>query len=140
MHRRSVIVLFAALSVLAASSAVFSFQSTQSQPASDAAAIPAGVREAAWSPDSKRLVVSRFGAWWTMAPDGRDAKRVITKPGDWIAERDPAWSPDGRTIAFSASANGQFDLWTVPASGGTATRLTSIAGDERWPSWTRDGR
>jgi gamma-glutamyltranspeptidase len=140
MRRRSVIVLLAALSVLAASSAVFSFQSTQAQTAADSTAIPAGVREAAWSPDSKRLVVSRFGALWTMAPDGRDAKRVITKPGDWIAERDPAWSADGKTIAFSASANGQFDLWTVPASGGTATRLTSMPGDERWPSWTRDGR
>jgi hypothetical protein len=33
-----------------------------------------------------------------------------------------------------------FDIWIVAASGGTARQLTSIAGDERWPSWTRDGR
>jgi gamma-glutamyltranspeptidase len=98
------------------------------------------VREAAWSRDSKRLVVSRFDALWTMAPDGRDAKRLISKPGDWITERDPEWSSDGKTIAFSANTNGQFDLWTVSANGGTPTRVTSMAGDERWPSWTRDGR
>jgi gamma-glutamyltranspeptidase/glutathione hydrolase len=101
---------------------------------------PAGVREAAWSPDGKRLAVSRYDAVWTMAPDGKGAKRVVPKPGDWIAERDPAWSPDGKSLAFSASSAGQFDVWIAPASGGTARRVTSLSGDERWPSWTRDGR
>jgi gamma-glutamyltranspeptidase / glutathione hydrolase len=101
---------------------------------------PAGVREAAWSPDGKRLAVSRFDLLWTMAPDGRDAKRIVTRPGDWIAERDPDWSPDGKSIAFAAETNGQFDLWMVPSSGGAATRVTSTPGDERWPSWTRNGR
>jgi len=109
-------------------------------PSAQDAAVATGVREAAWSPDGRRLAVTWFDAVWTMTPEGRDAKRVVTKPDGWISERDPAWSPDGRTIAFSANTNGQFDVWTAPASGGSARRLTTTPGDERWPSWTRDGR
>jgi Tol biopolymer transport system component len=103
-------------------------------------AVTAGVREAAWSPDGKRVAVSWFDAVWTMTPEGRDARRLAPKPEGWIVERDPAWSADGKSIAFSASTNGHFDIWITPASGGTARRLTSASGDERWPSWTRDGR
>src|SRR3954470_19725683 len=108
---RSLIVLLVCGSVLAVSSSAASSYQTTSGTTPDASTNATGVREAAWSPDSKRLVVSRFDAIWTMAPDGRDAKRVVSKPGDWIAERDPEFSADGKTIAFSASTNGQFDLW-----------------------------
>jgi len=101
---------------------------------------PVGIREAAWSPDGKRLAVSWFDAIWTMAPDGRDPKRVVKKPGEWVSERDPAWSPDGRSIAFSTDTAGQYDVWVAPSNGGAARRVTSWAGDERWPSWTRDDR
>ncbi len=100
----------------------------------------AGVREAAWSPDGRRLAVSWYDAIWTMSPAGGDRKRVATRPGSWTSERDPAWSVDGRSIAFAAATDGEFDLWIAPAGGGTARKLTSLPGDERWPSWTRDGR
>ena len=99
-----------------------------------------GVREPAWSPDGKRLAVSWFEAIWTMTPEGRDAKHVVTRTGGWVSERDPAWSHDGKSIAFSADTSGEFDIWVAPAGGGAARRVTSMPGDERWPSWTRDGR
>jgi gamma-glutamyltranspeptidase len=103
------------------------------------AAVTTGVREAAWSPDSKHIAVTLFDAIWTMTPEGKDAKRVVTATQGWAAERDPAWSPDGKQIAFSASVNGEFDVWVAPAGGGAARRISSAAGDERWPSWTTDG-
>jgi gamma-glutamyltranspeptidase/glutathione hydrolase len=108
--------------------------------AQEPAPLTTGVREAAWSPDGRRLAATWFDAIWTMNADGRDSKRVVATVQGWAAERDPAWSPDGRTIAFSASTNGEFDLWVAPAAGGAARRVTSDAGDERWPSWTPDGR
>jgi gamma-glutamyltranspeptidase len=103
-------------------------------------AVAAGVREAAWAPDNRRIAVSWLDAIWTMTPEGKDARRLVSRPGSWIAERDPIWSPDGRTIVFAANTNGQFDLWAAPAGGGQARRVTSADGDERWPSFTRDGR
>jgi gamma-glutamyltranspeptidase len=144
MRHRFFLLILAVSTGWAAAASVAGLQSAVTTPQAaitpDASAITAGVRDAAWSPDGKRLAISRFDAIWTVAPDGRDAKRLVPKPGDWIAERDPDWSPDGRSIAFSASTNGQFDIWIAPAAGGAATRVTSTAGDERWPSWTRDGR
>ncbi len=101
---------------------------------------PVGVREAAWSPDGKRLAVTWFDALWTMTPEGRDARKVVARGGGWVSQRDPSWSRDGGSIAFSADTGGAFDVWIAPARGGAARRVTSMAGDERWPSWTSDGR
>ncbi len=50
--------------------------------------------------------------------------------------RHPAPSPDGSVIAFSWRG----DLWTVPASGGEARRLTANPAADRFPVWSRDGR
>ena len=119
----------------------------QTAPATPAASAgPSGVREAAWSPDGKRLAASWFDVIWTMAPDGTNPKRLVPAPRPdqpltgWISERDPVWSPDGKSIAFAVSAADGFDLWIAPSAGGPARRVTSFAGDERWPSFTPDGR
>jgi tricorn protease len=50
--------------------------------------------------------------------------------------RYPTLSPDGRTIAFAY----QGDLWSVPATGGRATRLTSHAAREAQPVFSADGK
>jgi gamma-glutamyltranspeptidase len=139
--RRLGVMLAAALAALV-STGVPAFVSTAhllAAPQEPAAAVTTGVREAAWSLDGKRIAASWFDAIWTMTPDGKDPKRLVSTPQGWAAERDPAWSPDGKQIIFSASTNGEFDLWVAPASGGTARKITSSAGDERWPSWTPDG-
>lgn len=49
---------------------------------------------------------------------------------------DPALSPDGKTLAFQW----QGDIWTVPAVGGMATRLTVNPAIDEAPVWTPDGR
>lgn len=48
----------------------------------------------------------------------------------------PAWSPDGRWIAFSR----QGDIWTVPAEGGEAVALTQGPAYHFEPAWSPDGR
>ena len=99
-----------------------------------------GMRDPAFSPDGKRIAVSWLETVWTMTPDGREEKALVTARGAWVSERDPAWSPDGKSIAFAADTNGAFDVYVAPAAGGAARKVTSMGGDERWPSWTRDGR
>jgi tricorn protease len=49
---------------------------------------------------------------------------------------DPTVSPDAQTIVFSYDT----DLWSVPAKGGTALRLTAMDGEETLPSISPDGK
>jgi TolB protein len=47
---------------------------------------------------------------------------------------DPAWSPDGRWIAFSMRG----DIWKVPAEGGAAVQLTTGPDHHYEPAWSPD--
>jgi len=38
------------------------------------------------------------------------------------------WSPDGKTLAYCAERNGNFDIYTIPVEGGVETRLTDAPG------------
>lgn len=51
---------------------------------------------------------------------------------DAIMRFDPFWSGDGERIYFPYQQRGAFDLWSVPASGGVATRVTNVGGS--WSS------
>ena len=50
-----------------------------------------------------------------------NVRRLTTDDG---VESNPVFSPDGRTIAFSAQYDGNTDVYTVPVAGGAPTRLT----------------
>ncbi|WP_263385108.1 amidohydrolase family protein [Granulicella arctica] len=45
-------------------------------------------------------------------------------------------SPDGKTVAMDM----QGSIWTIPASGGVAKRITSLFNDARQPTWSPDGK
>jgi Tol biopolymer transport system component len=52
----------------------------------------------------------------------------------------PAWSPDGRTVAFSALIGGFNDLYLYDLKANTLRRLTNDAFAELDPTWSPDGR
>ncbi|MBC8162744.1 MAG: PD40 domain-containing protein, partial [Roseiflexaceae bacterium] len=58
-------------------------------------------------------------------------------PGD---ESAPAWSPDGRTLAFAAQRAGNWDIYTQNLTGDPAQRLTSEPWYEGSPAFSPDGR
>ena len=62
-------------------------------------------------------------------------------------EDHPAWSPDGRTLAYDAggsgpaSVGGNWDIWVMQVGGGAAiNRTTDHQGEDRFPVWSPDGR
>jgi len=96
------------------------------------------------SPDGRRLAFcsTRSGdalEVWTGSMDGTGTSQLTHGPGR--AQCAPAWSPDGGTVAFeSLGDDGRWHVWSIDARGGTARQLTDEAGDQRSPSWSRDGR
>jgi Tol biopolymer transport system component len=100
----------------------------------------------AWSPrladGSSRIAFVHTDAGvqriWTMKPDGSD-KRQITSGDD----AEPAWSPDGQTLAYQKSGAATFgDLYLVSSSGGNERALmrNALAGPQWSPAWSPDGQ
>jgi Tol biopolymer transport system component len=50
------------------------------------------------------------------------------------------WSPDGRTFAYCAERNGQYDVYTIPVWGGREKQLTNVPGLNDGPEYTPDGK
>ena len=101
-------------------------------------ALQHGVQDPSWAPSGRQLAISFFDRIWISGADGRGGKPLRTQSS--AVERDPAWSIDGRSIAFAADEGGGFDLFVASADGKNVRRLTETNADERWPSWTPDGR
>jgi TolB protein len=56
----------------------------------------------------------------------------------WI-DSYPAWSPDGRRVAFTGNL-GRFLIFVVNADGSDRRRLTPLGGNDACPAWSPDGR
>lgn len=55
------------------------------------------------------------------------------------SSRAPAWSPDGRHIAFESHQNGRWSIQVLTVETGAVERLTDSDTDERYPAWSPDG-
>ena len=51
----------------------------------------------------------------------------------------PAWSPDGRFIAYTSNQTGNFDIWVQPIGGGRAVQVTNDPALDWQPAWSPDG-
>src|SRR5688572_15971002 len=86
---------------------------------------------------SQSKIVFQFaGDLWAVPRAGGDAVRLTSAPG---IEADPYFSPDGRTIAFTGTYDGNVDVFTVPVEGGVPKRLTFHPGPEVAAGWSPDG-
>ncbi len=74
---------------------------------------------------------------WIAPRDGGTALPLATPPG---AEGFPRFSPDGKTIAFAGGYDSTRDLYTIPVTGGTPTRVTHHPAGETLCDWTADGK
>ncbi len=83
------------------------------------------------------IVFSYAGDLWSVPRQGGAAVRLTT--GDGL-ETGPIFSPDGATIAFSGTYDGNMDVFTIPAGGGVPKRLTHFPGPDAPVDFTRDGQ
>src|SRR5262249_45756482 len=67
------------------------------------------------SPDGKRVAATARGEVFTV-PAERGPTRNLTKSSG-SHERDVAWSPDGKSVAYISDASGETELYVAPANG-----------------------
>jgi tricorn protease len=97
--------------------------------------------EADWfhlSPSGKRAVISTHGELFTIATDRGDIQRITRTAGG--REVQPAWSPDGKWIAFIGDKNGQEDVWICDERGGQAKQLSNTDLPEGQVQWSPDSK
>ena len=112
-------------------------------------------RDPVWSPDGRRIAFTRLGEraparkgkkrrrparlreLWVMRANGSHARRLRKLPADVSS---PAWSPDGRAIAFAMGRSGRRGLYTVRTTGGGLRQVASRAADPRAIDWQARGR
>ena len=82
------------------------------------------------------LVFAAEGDLFVVSTDGGIARRLTTHPAQ---ESDPALSPDGRTLAFTARYEGPVEVYTMPIEGGVPTRRTYEAEPSTATTWTPSG-
>ena len=83
------------------------------------------------------IVFVAEGDLWVVPLNGGFAQRLTTHPEE---ENFPSISPDGKTIAFSASYEGPMEVYTMPIEGGLPTRWTFENDASVVNSWTPDGK
>ena len=95
-----------------------------------------------WKPDGREFVVGavRKGKPVLAFLDVRNGKRIREREFPELGEiLNPAWSPNGQTIAFSAMAGGFSDLYLYDLKADTVRRLTNDHYADLQPSWSPDG-
>jgi Tol biopolymer transport system component len=60
------------------------------------------------------------------------------EPVEW-KDGSPAWSPDGKRLAFYSERDGNSEIYVMNADGSGVTRLTNTEADEGYPAWSPDG-
>ena len=96
-----------------------------------------------WAPDNRRFVFAALSAGQPVLTivDTRDGKRESELEFKELGEiYNPAWSPDGKQIAFSALKGGVLDLYLYTIESKSLQQLTDDPFADLDPEWSPDGR
>jgi len=104
----------------------------------EAEVLPAGgyyVGQSPWSPDSRRFAFfNRAGIHVIDAGTGETA-RLTENSADVF----PAWSPDGKKIAFASKRDGNWKIYVMNGDGTQQARLTKSPNIDNFPAWSPNG-
>lgn len=88
------------------------------------------------SPDGKTLAFSWRGDIWSAPSTGGIARQLTLSPAN---DRMPAYSPDGKRLAFVSDREGSAQLFVMPATGGPARQTTFHTAGFTLDGWFPDG-
>ncbi len=106
-----------------------------------------GVEDLTMSPDGKTLLFAlrtddlphakRTRHLWRMDLDGQNLVQFTFGPKN---ESSPAYSPDGKSIVFVSSRDGEANLYLISTTGGEARAITNISTGVSGPLWSPDSK
>ncbi len=104
----------------------------------------------AWSPDGDEIAFYRWSflelleggpsGLWVTGANGSGERLLIDQDVLPTGFDAPAWSPDGRWIAYQAGPSNDADLYVVPAGGGSPMNISALPGHDYAASWSPDSR
>jgi tricorn protease len=93
------------------------------------------------SPSGVRAVFEAHGQIFTVPTQFGDIRNLTNLPG--TANRDPAWSPNGRWIAYFSDASGEYKLCLKDQKGLSPSRAIDLGPDPSFfygPTWSPDSK
>jgi tricorn protease len=99
------------------------------------------IANAALSPTGARAVFEARGEILSAPADKGDARNLTNSPG--VADRDPAWSPDGKWIAYFSDETGEYALHLSPQSGLGEVKKINLGAQPSYfysPVWSPDSK
>ena len=102
---------------------------------------PREIQNFAISPTGVRGVFEAHGEIFTVPAEKGDVRNITATSN--AAEREPAWSPDGQTIAYLSDATGEYALYLRDQAGLKPPKVISLGPDPTYfyaPHWSPDGK
>jgi tricorn protease len=99
------------------------------------------LQNAAISPSGARILVEALGDIYSVPAEKGDTRNLTRTPG--AAERDPAWSPDGKSIAYFSDASGEYQLYVRDQDGLQPPKIIDLGPDPSFfysPQWSPDSK
>ena len=98
------------------------------------------VNGASVAPDAKRVAFAARGEVFTVPAEKGDVRNLTATPG--IREMAPAWSPDGKQVAWLSDRSGEYEIWLAAADGaGEPKQLTTGGATYKLSlDWSPDGK
>jgi tricorn protease len=102
---------------------------------------PSSIQNFALSPGGARAVFEAWGEIFTVPTDKGDIRNITRSPA--VADRDPAWSPDGKSIAYFSDQSGEYQLAIREQSGIGEVRQINLGNPPSFfytPTWSPDSK
>ena len=98
------------------------------------------IQHAFIAPDGNRVLMEGRGQIFSLPAENGYVKDLTRTPG--AAERYPAWSPDGKTVAYWSDQSGEYELYVMePGKENSARKLTSYGPGFRYNlHWSPDNK